>query len=153
RQRALECLLAAASGTAEGMNDEVYAAALETKGSAFELSSARRRALASSLDPKTKELVDRLQSVRAAMSNLFSIGEIRNRDQLERDIEHLRKDRVELETRLAKVADARAELKAVTPAELRDALPSGVALLDFVEHRLYEPVQWKDGVAVRLGRW
>src|SRR5262249_3244886 len=85
-------VIATASAT-ERASDVIYDQVLSSKGEAFRLTSRRWRTLSESLDPETRATLDRLKTVRAAISNLFSVRELKDREQHERDIALLRTER------------------------------------------------------------
>jgi CHAT domain-containing protein/tetratricopeptide (TPR) repeat protein len=134
-------------------DDDVYAAVLEEKGRSFQLSQTRRNALSTNTDPRLEPVVGRLQTVRAAMSNLFSRRDAADHGPEEQELAQLRTERDGLETELAKAVDTSAGLPRATPDAVRRALPKECALLDFVEHRSYERAEWRGDEVVKPGAW
>jgi CHAT domain-containing protein/tetratricopeptide (TPR) repeat protein len=150
--KSTELLLSVTPREERGL-DSVYGAVVETKGAVLRLLATRQPGAETAPDPELEATHERLRSIRAVMSNLFSLVEIRDREQHELDIERLRHQREECERRIATTVAARPDLQPVTPAEVRAALPKGAALLGVLEHAPYEPAEWKEGKVARLGKW
>ncbi len=156
RQQEALALVLQTTPAGERSSDALYADVMLTKGATFRLASLRRHALEAQLDPELRATLERLQSVRAALSNLLSSTTPQDRSEQEWEIERLRKEREELETRLARAVHSQpspARVTPVTPAAVRAALPQDAVLLELVEHRVYEPARWQDRELLCAGRW
>jgi CHAT domain-containing protein/tetratricopeptide (TPR) repeat protein len=124
--------------------DEVLA----TQGETFRLLRGRRPAAG---DDALRGLVDRLQTVRAQLSDAVVKAPEGNRQEFERRVAEQRRARTDLEAQIAKATAERADLAPATCASLRAALPAGAAFVVLLEHGDYLP--GAGGATPHRGRW
>lgn len=131
---------------------EVYSAFLDWKGRVYRSQGRARARLLESCTGEQRQKIVRLRSAQAALSNLASVPEVKDRDEHERNLERLRKERTSLESEL--IASVGGISQPVpTAASVAAAIPEGYVLLDFYTLSEFRPAEWKDGEVTRKGEW
>ncbi|MBI1849049.1 MAG: CHAT domain-containing protein [Planctomycetes bacterium] len=151
-KRDLELLLSMpATAESGGGNDVAYAAVLEWKGQVARSLGRGRARIFGSATAEQRDLMERLRSVQAALSNGIAAREIEDREEHEHRLERLRRDRMELESTIRRTGGVFAEEKPVAPSDVARSLPNGAAIVDFLVHRSWQRGEHKDGKLVGIG--
>jgi CHAT domain-containing protein len=113
------------------VHEEAYAAVLGWKGWGTRLLYASRETLAAGVDASTLALVRRLQEAQTALTSLAYDHEAAARNGYEQRLTASRRRRNTAELELQRALGP-ASGEATTPTELRESLPPGSAVIDFL---------------------
>lgn len=147
---ALSAALAAGDAIAQA---RLLPEVLDFQGAAMRETRRRGTARAASDDAELAAQFDRLDSIRAALTNLLTAEGVDDPAEHDQNLARLRKERVLLEAAVNAQIEARPELQPVEPAQIGAALPPGAVLVDFLTAAIYRPVQRRDGAVVACGEW
>ncbi|MEM7164224.1 MAG: CHAT domain-containing tetratricopeptide repeat protein [Planctomycetota bacterium] len=153
QKTSVELLLSALPKADAGALAEGYEAILSWKGQVSRLFGQSKRRLFAALSSEEQSTLRRLRSVQAGLSNALAQDGAQDIEEHTKNLKWLRKERDALGLKLQRSGAAKLHQKPVRITELCQAMPADSVWIDFLEHRRFEPAQWKDGKLVAQRRW
>ncbi len=140
----LDCYLSVATADSVAAS-EVYALVLQAKGAVL---ARQQRLRLARQQPELASIWQQVQSVSSRLATLsFATPDPKNRDVWRRQLDDATREKEELEVKLTRESAAfrrQKELQKLTPEQLQKALPTGTALVDFLEyHNHTSPAEGK----------